>query len=119
MKKQRRQRAERVPVNLATCYEWGLHKEDGVIKDISANGCFIASEVDVAIGDAITIPVHAPGLLHMRVLGVVVRKVAGGGFAVRFVRLSVTDRTLLSRFVEHVLKGHASSAGVASEEGRP
>jgi len=44
----------------------------------------------------------------MRVLGVVVRKVVTGGFAVRFVRLSVTDRTLLSRFVGHVLKGHES-----------
>jgi len=111
MKKQRR-RAERAPVNLETCYEWGPHKQDGVIKDISATGCFITSPADVAIGDSITVPVHAPGLLHMRAPGVVVRKVVTGGFAVRFVRLSVTDRTLLGRFVEHVLKGHTSSAGV-------
>ena len=90
----------------------GPHKEDGVIKDISASGCLIASEVDVAIGDVIIVPIHAPGLLHMRVLGVVVRKVIQGGFAVRFVRPSVTERTLLSRFVEHVLKEHGSSVGV-------
>ncbi len=111
MKNKRRQRAERAPVNLATCYEWGPHKQDGVIKDISATGCFITSPADVAIGDSITVPVHAPGLLHMRAPGVVVRKVVTGGFAVRFVRLSVTDRTLLDRFVAHVLKGDTSSAG--------
>jgi hypothetical protein len=55
----------------------GTHKEDGAIKDISASGCFVASGADVAIGDAITLTVHAPGLLHMRALGVVVRKVVG------------------------------------------
>ncbi len=46
----------------------------------------------------------------MRARGIVVRKVGTGGLAVRFVKLSVTERTLLGRFVEHVLKELGSSA---------
>jgi len=39
-----------------------------------------------------------------------VHTIIKGGFAVRFVKPSVSERTLLGVFVEHVLNGRASSA---------
>jgi len=69
-----------------------------------------SGRADVAIVDAILVPINAPQSAAHEGAGVVVHTIIKGGFAVRFVKPSVSERTLLGVFVEHVLNGRASSA---------
>jgi len=69
-----------------------------------------SGRADVAIVDAVLVPINAPRSGAHEGAGVVVHTIIKGGFAVRFVNLNVSERTLLGVFVGHFLNGRASSA---------
>jgi hypothetical protein len=83
-------------------WNWGPVEQDGVIRNISVGGCFIKAGGEVSLGDRIQFRLTVPGLLHMQMSGMVVRRRQGEGFALRFTKLSATEQALLERAVRHL-----------------
>lgn len=97
-----RERAPRAKTSIKVRWSWGPVEREGVIRDISVMGCFIATGEQVAAGDAILIGLGIPGLIHMRIEGLVVRRERGEGFGVRFKKMSGTEQALLSHAVRYL-----------------
>ena len=62
-----RRTAERFKVNLQTRWEGVLDRHDGVVTDISSNGCFILSAGAVAQGELVRVEIQTPteGWIYM------------------------------------------------------
>lgn len=106
--KPRRPRAVRVEAALKVRWSWGPVEQDGIIRNISIGGCFIETESEVSMGDKIQFRLSVPKLLHMQIGGMVVRGRRGDGFALRFNKLSATEKALLERAVKHLQQQIAS-----------
>ena len=98
----RRPRAARAEAPFKVVWNWGPVEQEGVIRNISIGGCFIEAGGEVSIGDRIKFRLSVPGLLHMEMVGMVVRRRQGEGFALRFTKLSATEQALLERAVRHL-----------------
>ena len=98
----RRRRAVRAEAPLRVAWSWGPVEQEGVLRNISAGGCFIEAGGEVSLGDRIQYRLSVPGLLHMQMAGMVVRRRSGEGFTLRFSKLSATEEALLERAVRHL-----------------
>ena len=98
----RRARATRVYAPLKVVWSWGPVEQQGVLRNVSVGGCFIEAGGEVSLGDRIQFRLSVPGLLHMQVAGMVVRRRQGEGFALRFNKLGATEQSLLERAVRHL-----------------
>ena len=117
----RRPRAVRAEAPLKVVWSWGPVEQEGILRNISVGGCFIEAGGEVSLGDRIHFRLSVPGLLHMQVAGLVVRRRSGEGFALRFSKVSTTEQALLERAVSHLRAGGTvamDSRPVAAEEGR-
>lgn len=104
-----RLRAVRAEAPLKVMWSWGPVEQEGVLRNISVGGCFIEAEGQLSLGDRIQFRLSVPGLLHMQMAGMVVRRSSGEGFALRFNKLSATEQALLERAVRHLrARGTAS-----------
>ena len=98
----RRPRAARAEAPLEVVWSWGPVEQEGVLRNVSVGGCFIEAGGEVSLGDRIQFRLSVPGLLHMQMAGMVVRRRQGEGFALRFAKLSATEQALLERAVRHL-----------------
>ena len=105
----KRPRAVRAEAPLGVVWSWGPVEQEGVLRNISVGGCFIEAGGEVSLGDRIQFRLSVPGLLHMQMAGMVVRRQRAEGFALRFNKLSATEQSLLERAVRH-LRRHAAPA---------
>ncbi len=82
--------------------EWENHdgRRPGTLSDISEDGCFILSEVDVTDAELVKIFIPLTDGMKVEFLGQVANFVYEIGFAVNFLRLSDSQREFLSNFVE-------------------
>jgi hypothetical protein len=98
----RRPRTARVATPLKVVWSWGPVEQEGVLRNISVGGCFIETVDEVCLGDRIQFHLSVPGLLHMQMGGMVIRRRQREGFALRFTKLSATEQALLGRAVRHL-----------------
>ena len=111
----RRARAVRAKAPLRVVWSWGPVEQEGRLRNISVGGCFIEAGGEVSLGDRIEFRLSVPGLLHMQMAGMVVRRRSGEGFALRFGRMSATEQALLERGVRHLQAGGASDRTAAGD----
>lgn len=98
----RRPRGARAEYPLGVVWSWGPVEQEGTLRNISVGGCFIEARGEVSLGDRIQLRLSVPGLLHMQVAGMVVRRRQGEGFALRFNKVSATEQALLGRAIRHL-----------------
>jgi hypothetical protein len=82
--------------------EWESHggRRPGTLSDISEEGCFVLSEVDVSDGELVKIFIPLSDGTKVEFLGQVANFVYEIGFAVHFLSLSESQKEFLSNFVE-------------------
>lgn len=97
-----RPRELRVPTDLKVNWTWGGAEHGGVLKNISACGCFILAENEVRVGDQMQLELTIPGMLTIPIMGLVARVRGGEGFALRFRGLSGTAAVLLKLSLWHL-----------------
>ncbi|MEO8043122.1 MAG: PilZ domain-containing protein [Acidobacteriota bacterium] len=82
--------------------EWENHdgRRPGTLSDISEEGCFVLSEVDVSDGELVKIFIPLTDGMKVEFLGQVANFVYEIGFAVNFLSLSDAQKEFLESFVE-------------------
>lgn len=82
--------------------EWENHngRRSGTVSDISEEGCFVLSEVDVTDGELVKVFIPLSDGMKVEFLGQVANFVHEIGFAVHFLSLSNAQKEFLSNFVE-------------------
>ena len=82
--------------------EWENHfgRRKGTLSDISEDGCFVLSEVDVSDGELVKIFIPLTDGMKVEFLGQVANFVYEIGFAVHFLSLSEAQKEFLTNFVE-------------------
>jgi len=82
--------------------EWESHfgRRSGTLSDISEDGCFVLTEVDVSDGELVKVYIPLTDGMKVEFLGQVANFVYEIGFAVNFISLSEAQKEFLSNFVE-------------------
>ena len=82
--------------------EWESHfgRRSGTLSDISEEGCFVLTEVDVSDGELVKVYIPLTDGMKVEFLGQVANFVYEIGFAVNFISLSEAQKEFLSNFVE-------------------
>ena len=95
-----RRRAKRYAVNFEV--EWESHggRRSGTLSDISEDGCFVLTEVDISDGELVKVFIPLSGGMKVEFLGQVANFVGEIGFAVNFLSLSDAQKEFLASFVE-------------------
>jgi hypothetical protein len=95
-----RRSARRFTINIDV--EWENHngRRSGSLSDISEEGCFVLSAVDVSDGELVKVFIPLSDGMQVEFLGQVANFVYEIGFAVHFLSLSDAQREFLSNFVE-------------------
>ena len=86
--------------------EWETHfgRRRGTLSDISVDGCFVLTDVDVTDGELVRIFMPLSEGTMVEFMGQVANFVYEIGFAVHFLGLSASQKEFLLNFVEmHVL----------------
>src|SRR5688572_17455715 len=99
-KSEDRRRSKRYPLSLDVEWENYNGRRPGTLSDISEDGCFVLSEVDVSDGELVKVFIPMTGGLKVEFMGQVANFVYEIGFAVNFVSLTETQREFLRSFVE-------------------
>src|SRR5688572_14821046 len=99
-KSEERRRARRFAVTIDI--EWESHsvRRTGTMSDISEEGCFILSDVDVTDGELVKIFIPLTDGMKIEFLGQVANFVYEIGFAVHFLGLTDAQKEFLTNFVE-------------------
>jgi hypothetical protein len=81
--------------------EWENHygRRSGTLSDISEEGCFILTEVDVSDGELVKVFIPLSDGMKVEFLGQVANFVYEIGFAVHFMSLTDAQREFLTNFV--------------------
>ena len=95
-----RRSAKRYPVIIDIEWESHFGRRAGTLSDISEQGCFILSEVDVSDGELVKIFIPLSDGMKVEFLGQVANFVYEIGFAVLFLSLSDAQKEFLRNFVE-------------------
>lgn len=95
-----RRKEKRYPVNLEIEWENHFGRRTGTLSDISKEGCFILTEVDVSDGELVKVFIPLTDGMKIQFLGQVANFVYEIGFAVHFLSLSDAQKEFLSSFVE-------------------
>ena len=99
-KNEERRKAKRYPVNIEVEWENHFGRRTGTLGDVSEEGCFILSEVDVSDGELVKIFIPLTDGMKVQFLGQVANFVYEIGFAVHFLSLSDAQKEFLRNFVE-------------------
>lgn len=99
-KSEERRRARRFAVTIDIEWESHLGRRTGTMSDISEEGCFILSDVDVTDGELVKIFIPLTDGMKIELMGQVANFVYEIGFAVHFLSLSETQKEFLNSFVE-------------------
>lgn len=95
-----RRRSKRYPLSLDVEWENYHGRRPGTLSDISEDGCFVLSEVDVSDGELVKVFIPMTGGMKVEFMGQVANFVYEIGFAVNFVSLTETQREFLRSFVD-------------------
>ena len=98
-KSDERRRFKRYSVSLDIEWENHFGRRTGTMSDISDEGCFILSEVDVSDGELVKVFIPLTDGMKVEFLGQVANFVYEIGFAVSFISLSDAQREFLTSFV--------------------
>lgn len=81
--------------------EWENHygRRKGTLSDISEEGCFVLSEVDVSDGELVKVFIPLSDGMKIEFLGQVANFVYEIGFAVHFISLSEAQKEFITNFV--------------------
>ena len=99
-KSEDRRSAKRYPVSIDIEWESHYGRRSGTLSDISEQGCFILSEVDVSDGELVKIFIPLSDGMKVEFLGQVANFVYEIGFAVLFLSLSDAQKEFLRNFVD-------------------
>ena len=92
--------SKRYPVSIEVEWENHFSRRNGTLSDISREGCFILSEVDVSDGELVKVYIPLTGGMKVELLGQVANFVYEIGFAVHFLSLSDAQREFIESFIE-------------------
>ena len=95
-----RRSAKRYPISLDVEWENHYGRRSGTLSDISHQGCFILSEVDVSDGELVKVYIPLSDGMKVEFLGQVANFVYEIGFAVHFLSLSEAQKEFLENFVQ-------------------
>src|SRR5688572_32724752 len=99
-KSDERRKAKRYPVSIEVEWESHYGRRTGTLGDISEEGCFVLSEVDVSDGELVKVFIPLTDGMKVEFLGQVANFVYEIGFAVNFLSLSDAQKEFLTSFVE-------------------
>ncbi len=97
-----RRTAERFKVSLPARWEGVLDRHEGVVTDISTNGCFILSAGAVTKGELVRIEIQLPTEGWIYIWGEAVYQQEEIGFAVRFTGSGEQELEMLRLLIEYV-----------------
>ena len=95
-----RRRKKRYSVSLNVEWENHYGRRAGTLSDISEEGCFILSEVDVSDGELVKVFIPLTDGMKVEFMGQVANFVYEIGFAVNFLSLSDAQKEFIASFVE-------------------
>lgn len=95
-----RRKSRRYPLSLDIEWENYHGRRPGTLSDISEDGCFVLSEVDVSDGELVKVFVPLTDGMKVEFLGQVANYVYEIGFAVNFISITDAQREFLASFVE-------------------
>ncbi|PYT01168.1 MAG: hypothetical protein DMF63_04265 [Acidobacteria bacterium] len=95
-----RRSRKRYPVSLDVEWENHFGRRPGTLSDISEDGCFVLSEVDVSDGELVKIFIPLSDGMKVEFLGQVANFVYEIGFAVNFISLTEAQKEFIANFVE-------------------
>lgn len=99
-KSDERRKSKRYAVNIDVEWESHFGRRKGTLSDISEEGCYLLSEVDVSDGELVKVFIPLSDGMQVEFLGQVVNYVFEIGFAVNFLSLSEAQKEFLSSLVE-------------------
>lgn len=94
-----RRKSRRFPVSIDVEWENHFGRRKGTLSDISDEGCFVLSEVDVTDGELIKVFIPLTDGMKVEFLGQVANFVYEIGFAVLFISLTDAQKEFLTSFV--------------------
>ena len=95
-----RRKSRRYPLSLDIEWENYHGRRPGTLSDISEDGCFVLSEVDVSDGELVKVFIPLTDGMKLEILGQVANYVYEIGFGVNFISLTDGQREFLASFVE-------------------
>ena len=95
-----RRKSKRYPLSLDVEWENYHGRRPGTLSDISEDGCFVLSEVDVSDGELVKVFIPMTDGMKVEFMGQVANFVYEIGFAVNFVSITEAQREFLKSFVE-------------------
>lgn len=95
-----RRAAKRFAVSIDVEWENHYGRRVGTLSDVSKEGCFILSEVDVTEGELVKVFIPLTDGMKVEFLGQVANFVYEIGFALNFLSLSDAQKEFLTNFVE-------------------
>jgi hypothetical protein len=95
-----RRTARRFAISIDVEWEGHEGRRAGTLSDISEQGCFVLSEVDVSDGELVKVFIPLSDGMKVEFLGQVANFVYEIGFAVHFLGLSDSQKEFLTNFVE-------------------
>ena len=106
-KSDERRKTKRYAVSLDVEWETHYGRRTGTLSDISEDGCFVLSEVDVSDGELVKVFIPLTDGMKVEFLGQVANFVYEIGFAINFLSLSEAQREFLASFIELHAEGPA------------
>lgn len=98
-KNEERRKQRRYAVTIDVEWENHFGRRKGTLSDISEDGCFVLSEVDVSDGELVKVFIPLSDGMKVEFLGQVANFVYEIGFAVNFLSLSDAQKEFLANFV--------------------
>jgi hypothetical protein len=95
-----RRSKKRYSINLDVEWESHYGRRTGTLSDISEDGCFVLSEVDVSDGELVRLYIPLSDGMKVEFLGQVANFVYEIGFAVNFLSMSDAQKEFINSFVE-------------------
>ena len=95
-----RRKKKRYPINLDVEWESHFGRRAGTLSDISEDGCFILTEVDVSDGELVKVFIPLSDGMKVEFMGQVANFVQEIGFAVNFLSMSEAQKEFINNFVE-------------------
>ena len=95
-----RRTTKRYAVNIDIEWESHFGRRSGTMSDISQEGCFVLSEVDVSDGELVKVFIPLTDGMKVEFLGQVANFVYEIGFAVNFLSPTDAQKEFLANFVE-------------------
>jgi hypothetical protein len=97
-----RRASERVRANLPARWEGLLSSREGMVADLSANGCFVVTKADVQPKELIRLEVETETGRRLYLWGEVVYLMDEIGFALRFTGAEETELKMLEALIEFI-----------------